>query len=144
MISEIPFTAVNNTSSANAKAEEKGMVLQSINLSVLTMMIQSTSSFSFFIPSSACFFLFLPSKPNGKVTTPTTSRRSSSSGRTTSFAIFAITGEAPVPVPPPMPAVINTIRVFSSKTALITSLFSSAALRPFSGSLPAPNFPILI
>ena len=43
-----------------------------------------------------------PSKPNGFVTTPTTRIP-------ISRAICATTGAAPVPVPPPIPAVIKTI-----------------------------------
>ena len=43
-----------------------------------------------------------------------------------SFAICAITGAAPVPVPPPMPAVINT-RFVPFSTSVIDDLLSSAA-----------------
>ena len=43
-----------------------------------------------------------PSKPNGLVTMPTVSAPSSR-------AMRATTGAAPVPVPPPSPAVMNTM-----------------------------------
>jgi hypothetical protein len=59
-----------------------------------------------------------------------------------------MTGAAPVPVPPPIPAVINTISV-SISSALIASRLSSAAFLPVSGFAPAPSHlvifrPILI
>ena len=41
-----------------------------------------------------------------------------------SFAILAITGVAPVPVPPPIPAVINNTSGFSSKIFVIISFES--------------------
>jgi len=72
-----------------------------------------------------------PSKLKGFVTTPTASAPASR-------AIFAITGAAPVPVPPPMPAVMKTISAPSS-TALIRSVSSSAAFLPISGLAPAPR-----
>ena len=46
----------------------------------------------------------LPSKAKGLVTTPTTKMP-------ISLAICATTGAAPVPVPPPIPAVTNNISV---------------------------------
>lgn len=49
-----------------------------------------------------------------------------------------MTGAAPVPVPHPIPAVMNTMSV-SWSIALMSSIFSSAALRPTSGSAPAPS-----
>ena len=52
--------------------------------------------------ASACFVRCLPSKANGLVTTPTVSAPQSR-------AICAMTGAAPVPVPPPMPAVTKTM-----------------------------------
>ena len=62
----------------------------------------STFDASSSIPNSACSARFLPSKPNGRVTTPTVSAPSSR-------ASSAMTGAAPVPVPPPSPAVTNTM-----------------------------------
>ena len=65
-------------------------------------MTASTASLSFSKPWFAWFCLFLPSQVNGFVTTAIVKIPSS-------LAIFATTGAAPVPVPPPIPAVINTI-----------------------------------
>ena len=50
-----------------------------------------------------------------------------------------MTGAAPVPVPPPMPAVMKAMRVPSLNIFLISSRLSSAAARAFSGRLPAPS-----
>ena len=54
------------------------------------------------MPVSAARARRLPSKLNGLVTTPTVRMFRSR-------AMRAITGAAPVPVPPPMPAVMNTM-----------------------------------
>jgi hypothetical protein len=55
-----------------------------------------------------------------------------------SRATRAMTGAAPVPVPPPMPAVRNTM--FEPFTdSRISSSASSAAARPTSGRAPAPS-----
>ena len=62
----------------------------------------STDCCSSFIPSSAKRILFLPSNWNGLVTHPTVRIP-------LSLAALAITGAAPVPVPPPIPAVTNNI-----------------------------------
>ena len=56
------------------------------------------------MPSLAIFILFVPSYFHGVVTTPTVSMP-------ISFARFAITGAAPVPVPPPIQAVIKSILI---------------------------------
>jgi hypothetical protein len=74
----------------------------------------------------------LPSKKKGLVTTPTVRQPSSR-------AICAMTGAAPVPVPPPMPAVMKTMSAPGDDLldARVTS--SRAALRPRSGSAPAPR-----
>ena len=62
----------------------------------------------------------VPSKSNGRVTTPTVSAPISC------LAISAITGAAPVPVPPPSPAVTKTMSApFSA--SLISSRLSLAA-----------------
>jgi len=55
-----------------------------------------------------------------------------------SFAVLAITGAAPVPVPPPIPAVIKTMLVLLDNTSLILSMLSMAACLPISDLLPAP------
>ena len=56
-----------------------------------------------------------------------------------SIAILAIIGAAPVPVPPPIPAVIKTILVFEFNMAFISSKLSIAAFSPISGFAPAPK-----
>ena len=91
----------------------------------------STSSLSSAIPTSAFLILNAPSKGKGFVTTPTVSAPQSR-------ASLAITGLAPVPVPPPIPAVTNTISA-PSICSLIKSVDSSAALLPTSGLAPAPR-----
>ncbi len=73
----------------------------------------------------------MPSNANGDVTMPTVSAP-------TSRAMRAITGAAPEPVPPPSPAVTNTMSEPRS-TVLIRSYESSAASRPTSGSAPEPR-----
>ena len=83
------------------------------------------------IPFSATPCLLTPSKAKGSVTTATVSTPSSR-------AILATTGIAPVPVPPPMPAVKNSISALPI-ASIILSLLSSAAARPTEGSAPAPN-----
>ena len=55
-----------------------------------------------------------------------------------SLAIAAIMGEPPVPVPPPIPQVRNTMSV-STRRFLIFSPDSSAAFLPISGSAPEPS-----
>ena len=55
-----------------------------------------------------------------------------------SFASFATTGDAPVPVPPPMPAVINTIS--DPCNASVISFWSALAHSfPNSGLPPTPK-----
>ena len=66
----------------------------------------------------ALLILLGPSYEKGKVTTPTVNIFSS-------LAALAITCEAPVPVPPPMPAVINTMLLPCKK--LIISFKDSSA-----------------
>ena len=96
--------------------------------------ITRNESTYFFIsskPSSACILRRLPSKEKGVVTIPTTKISNS-------FAAFAIIGLAPVPVPPPIPAVINNILVLAPNISLISSIFSIAEFLPTSGIEPAP------
>ena len=54
------------------------------------------------------------------------------------FAMSAMTGAAPVPVPPPMPAVMNSMSEPSIISAM-RSRSSIAASRPISGLAPAPS-----
>ena len=83
------------------------------------------------MPCSARPIFRLPSKAKGLVTMPTVRMPRS-------WATSATTGAAPVPVPPPMPAVIKTICA-PFRTLAISSLLSSAARWPTSGSAPAPR-----
>ena len=55
-----------------------------------------------------------------------------------SRAVLAMTGAAPVPVPPPMPAAMKHMCAPSSVLAT-ASIVSSAAARPISGREPAPS-----
>ena len=60
--------------------------------------------------------------------------------RPASMAILPMTGAAPVPVPPPIPAVMKTIRVSPAVRAIrICSPLSSAASLARSGLAPAPR-----
>src|SRR5690625_6964778 len=76
----------------------------------------STFDFSASIPECAWFDRLLPSKEKGLVTTPTVRAPKS-------FAICAITGAAPVPVPPPIPAVTKIMSA-PCKASSICSLLS--------------------
>ncbi len=55
-----------------------------------------------------------------------------------SRAAWAIIGAAPVPVPPPMPAVIKHIWL-PARWSTIVSILSSAAKAPTVGWAPAPS-----
>ena len=66
----------------------------------------------------------LPSNSNGLVTTPTVRMP-------ISLATRAITGAAPVPVPPPMPAVMNTMCAPSIASRMWSIASSAAALPAF-------------
>src|SRR5919199_2979584 len=82
-------------------------------------------------PSSATRRRRAPSNVNGSVTTATVkawARR----------AISAMIGAAPVPVPPPRPAVRNTMSAPSTISAN-SSRLTSAARSPWTGSPPAPR-----
>ena len=68
---------------------------------------------------------------NGLVTTATVKAPNS-------LEHCATTGAAPVPVPPPIPAVTNTISA-PVRAFIISSRDSSAAFPPTSGLAPAPN-----
>ena len=83
------------------------------------------------MPASAIVMRWAPSNWNGLVTTPTVRAP-------LSRAICATTGAAPVPVPPPIPAVMNTMWL-PWMCWRISSLASSAAARPMSGREPAPR-----
>mmetsp|Transcript_18546 Transcript_18546/g.42408 ORF Transcript_18546/g.42408 Transcript_18546/m.42408 type:complete len:214 (+) Transcript_18546:611-1252(+) len=134
IISEIPTTPCLKISSATKNASVTGVSSGTIfnNRSLLTTIRVSTTSLNSSIARSACLILFLPSNPNGFVTTPTVRHPHSS------LAIFATIGAAPLPVPPPMPAVTNT-RSAPAQIFSISSRLSSAAAHPTSGTPPAPS-----
>jgi len=88
----------------------------------------STASRSASRPSSAWRCRFLPSNLKGRVTTAMVSAPSS-------VASEAITGAAPVPVPPPRPVVTNTMSA-PEIAWMMRSVSSSAAWRPTFGSAP--------
>ena len=129
----MPLAALDKTSSAFANPDLKPKSPNCcLNLSLLITIRESTLALSSSTPCSACLSLLGPSKLNGTVTIPTVRIP-------ISLAIFAITGAAPVPVPPPIPAVMKTILVLFPSIALISSMLSSAAFLPTSGSAPAPK-----
>ena len=110
-------------------------------MSFKTTINELTFSRNSSIPRSALAIRTFPSKENGLETIPTVNIP-------ISFANCAIAGIAPVPVPPPIPAVKNNKSV-PCNIFLISSLFSIAALSPMDTSPPAPNpfvisFPICI
>ena len=83
------------------------------------------------MPPMAFTIRAFASNRKGLVTTPTVRMP-------ICLEIPAITGAAPVPVPPPIPHVTNTISApFSA--SVISSMFSSAAFSPTSGLAPAPK-----
>ena len=94
-------------------------------------MTVSTQPISSARACSACSMRRLPSNAKGFVATATVSAPSS-------LARFATTGAAPLPVPPPKPAVTKTMSAPSSASRIF-SVSSSAALRPTSGFAPAPS-----
>ena len=130
--SEIPFIPIFKTPFASLKAFIREIFIPGIsnNLSFGIAINVSTFSLKLLIPVAALFFFNGPSKLNGFVTMATVKIP-------IAFATSAIIGDAPVPVPPPIPAVMNNISV-PSNTSFIFSSDSFAAILPFSGSAPAP------
>ncbi len=134
----MPCTAWRSTSSATRNASVTG-VLRATEVSRRSLGIaitESTHSRSWPSPSSACAMRRLPSSANGSVTTATDSTLPVSPPSW--LAIDATTGAAPVPVPPPRPAVMNTMSEPSSASQIF-SVSSIAAWRPTSGLAPAPR-----
>ena len=102
--SEMPCTPWRRTSSATRKASTIEVDLSSTERRRelgITMSV-STSSCSSWMPRSACSPRREPSNENGFVTMPTVKAP-------TSREMRATTGAAPVPVPPPEPAAMNTM-----------------------------------
>ena len=131
--SEIPSTAWRRISSQVAKALLSVVFLSIIeNKRSFGMTIRASTSFSRSSnPFSAMRILCWPSKKNGLVTTATVKTPCS-------LAIRAMIGDAPVPVPPPIPQAMKTISA-PLTISCISSLLSSAERLPISGSIPEPN-----
>ena len=133
MISAMLLAATLSVSSAFPKALSTD---RSAYTSRRRSLLMTSSASTFFAssstPSRALLIFFSPSHKKGMVTMPTVRMPMS-------LLAFAMTGAAPVPVPPPIPAVMNVILVPSSSMALMSSRVSSAASRAFSGTLPAPS-----
>ena len=133
MRSVTPRTPAYSTSSAILKASAKVVRSFATRNRFWFGMISSVSTnlVSSSMPASASRMRLVPSNWNGLVTTPTVRMPFSR-------AILAMTGAAPVPVPPPMPAVMNTM-FEPVRCVRISSAASSAAWRPTSGRAPAPR-----
>ncbi len=121
------------TSSATLKDSLNGARLSTIcSRRSLGMTISvSACFFRFWMPASADWLRREPSKVKGRVTTPMVRAL-------ISREICEMMGAAPVPVPPPIPAVTNTMSAPFS-TAYSSSADSSAARLPISGLPPAPR-----
>ena len=133
--SEIPCTACRTTSSAARNASRiLRLPYTSTTRSFGTQISVSTNSRSSRIPSLAVVFRRLPSTVIGFVTTAT-------QRALISWATQAITGAAPVPVPPPSPTVMKTMSAPAS-TSIRPLMSSRAASRPTSGSPPHPSPPV--
>src|SRR5207249_3845523 len=143
MSPEIPWVACSSTSSAFLRASWKGIPFPTTasKRSFGTVTIVSTCLRISAMPISAWRIRLRPSNRNGFVTMPIVRAPRSR-------AICAIMGDAPVPVPPPMPHVTNT-RSAPCRACSTSSRFSSIAWRPISGRAPAPRprvnfFPICV
>src|SRR6185503_6311735 len=133
MSSAIPCTAPCSTSFADRNASSSVVVGPSTDSSFSFGIVisESTNRPSSAMPCSATRMRFGPSMLNGFVTTATVRMP-------ISFASCATTGAAPVPVPPPKPAVMNSMSA-PSMTSRMRSRSSIAAWRPTSGLAPAPR-----
>ena len=131
--SEIPCVAWRSTSSARFRASLKVVPFPTTERirSLGTTIIVSTARRSSASPRSACRIRFLPSKEKGRVTTPMVRAPSSR-------AMSPMRGAAPVPVPPPIPAVMKT-RSAPSSALRTSSSDSEMACLPISGRAPAPS-----
>ena len=131
--SVMPRTPCCSTSSASRNASLKvvlGLATKKRFWFGMTINV-STCRCSSSIPASAERIRREPSKMKGLVMTPTVRIFSSR-------AACAITGAAPVPVPPPIPAAMKHICA-PANAVLTCSMVSSAAARPTSGRDPAPR-----
>ena len=129
----MPWTPWRSTSSTTRKASTMDVSVLTTSLSRSLGMVMSVSTLS--RSSSAAFSALsrrrAPSQLKGLVTTPMVSAPRSR-------AISAMTGAAPEPVPPPMPAVMKTMSESRSASAIFSES-SSAARWPMLGSPPAPR-----
>ena len=135
--SEIDCTPLWSTLSTSLNASSNDVVLSIISLkrSLGITIKVSTCFFKSSRPKRAFSILLLPSNLNGFVTIPTVSDPSS-------WAISAIIGAAPVPVPPPIPQATKTISA-PDKASSSSLLLSRAAALPTSGFAPAPLPPVI-
>src|SRR5262245_34045295 len=133
MSSAMPCTAPCHTSLARLNASSSVVWPPSTCSSFWLGIVisESTCRESSVMPASATDARLLPSITNGRVTTATVRMPSSR-------ATCATTGAAPVPVPPPMPAVMNSMSQ-PSISSMTRSRSSIAAWRPTSGLAPAPS-----
>src|SRR3989454_107273 len=131
--SEMPWTACWSTASATRKASISGVPRSTTDKSRWfgIVMSVSTTPRNASSPASACAVRRRPSNANGFVTTATVRIPRS-------LASDATTGAAPVPVPPPSPAVMKTMSA-PCRSRVIWSGSSCAACRPMSGFEPAPR-----
>src|SRR3989454_11877390 len=133
MREEIPCVAWSSTSSAFLSASWNGIPLPTTasSRSFGTTTMVSTCLRIPAMPMSAWRIRLRPSNRNGLVTMPIVRAPKSR-------AICAMIGDAPVPVPPPMPQVTKTMSAPCSECRT-SSRFSSMAWRPISGRAPAPR-----
>ena len=133
MTSEMAWIPWRSTSSAILKASftEICWSQRSRRRSLGMTSRVSTLSFSHCKPCLATADRLVPSKAKGLVTTATVRAP-------VSLISSAMTGAAPVPVPPPMPAAMNTISepLICSRSS---SRLSSAEALPSSGLPPTPS-----
>src|SRR5438477_7076552 len=131
--SEMPCTPWRRTSSAirNASSSVVFELATCASRSLGSTMSASTLLRRALMPSSAVSLRTRPSNANGRVTTPMVSAPAS-------LAAWATMAAEPVPVPPPMPAVMNTMSE-SLTTSASSARLSSAASRPRVQSPPAPR-----
>ena len=121
MMSLMPWTPWRRTSSTTRNASRMLVFFWTTSLSRSFGIVMSVSTWD--LSSSAAFsatsLRLAPSKPNGLVTTPIVSAP-------VSLAIWATTGAAPEPVPPPSPAVMKTMSESASAWPIFSESSSAA------------------
>ena len=132
----MPSTPWNRTWSAIRNASTIGVLGSATwsSRSFGTTIRVSTAFFSSVMPMSAWVARLRPSKPNGRVTTPIVSAPRSR-------AISATTGAPPVPVPPPSPAVMNTMSAPLRISSISSRVLARRRCSPTSGSEPGAEAP---